>query len=314
MPANSLTVGRNLIRFIERPGCPCCESRNSTVTWSGRFSDPNVAGFMAQFHYNADVAAALGDQSFELLTCTDCGMRYHRYVMSEEWVPVVYGQWTDSSQIARFEAAHGAGRDKPFQSGVQRLKLLLRLRELVQRNRAGEGPIQLLDFGCGDGQLLVAAQVLGFQAIGIDVSATRADTSRRSGLAVFPDLAAFAAQCGDLMDAVVLSQVLEHLTDPLGLLRALAQRMRPGGVLHVAVPNCDGMATPKDFNTFHHLQPLEHVNAFTPDSLQRLVVRAGFERVRVPMACVSSRLGGVIRSIGGLAFRPRSTDQYFRLT
>jgi len=300
------------MEFTLRAQCPCCSNPKSSVLWQGRYSDPDVAGFMAQFHYNADLDKTLGDQPFELVRCTDCGMTYHRHVMTERWVPVVYGQWTDAGQVARFEAAHTAGRADPYHTGVQFIKLVMRLRDLVQRQPDTPLPIRLLDFGCGDGQVLAAARLIGLDATGIEVSDSRIDTARHAGLTVLPDLAAFDAQGGGAVDAVVLSQVLEHVSDPLGLLRALAGRMRAGGVIHVAVPDCQGMTRPTDFNTFHHLQPLEHLNAFTPATLERIVAKAGFRPVRAPMACVTSRLSGMIRSLGGRLFRPRTTDQFFQ--
>ncbi len=310
--SGSFSSGSARMEFTLRGQCPCCSHPGSDVLWQGRFSDPDVAGFMAQFHYNADIGEILGDQPFELVRCTVCSMTYHRHVLPESWVPLVYGQWTDAGQVARFEAAHGAGRADPFHTGVQFLKLVMRLRDLVQGQAAPPSPIRLLDFGCGDGQVLTTARLLGLDVVGIEVSDTRTDTARRAGQVVFPDLETFDAQGGGAVDAVVLSQVLEHLPDPLGLLRALAVRMRAGGVLHVAVPNCQGMTRPTDFDTFHHLQPLEHLNAFTPATLEKMVTLAGFRPVRAPMACVTSRLSGVIRSLGGQLFRQRTTDQFFR--
>lgn len=301
------------LRFDVRPACPSCAGTRARSLWSGRFCDPEVAALMAQFHYSADLAAELGDQPFDLLRCDGCGFTYHRHVLSAEAMPTLYGRWTDAAQVARFEAAHTRKRADPFAQGVLRLKTVLRLRHLVQARMPQASPIRLLDFGCGDGEMLAAGRALGLQCVGIDMSASRADAARGTGALVLPDLAAFDATGGGKVHAVVLAQVLEHVADPLGLLRQIAQRLLPGGVLFVAVPDCAGLTTPRDFGQFHALQPLEHVNAFTPQTLRAMAGRAGFSPLRRPMASVGTRLGAVLRAMGTLVYQPDTTDQFFRL-
>lgn len=301
------------VHFVERTACPCCKGTTARSLWSGRFSDPDVAAYMAQFHYNADLAAELGDQPFDLVRCADCGLTYHRLVLGDASVPLVYGRWTDAGQVARFEAAHTSKRSDPFVASVLRLKLVLRLRHLVQNRAPEAAPIRLMDFGCGDGEVLGAARALGLQAIGIDISASRADAARISGGLVYPDLAAFDDLGGGKVHAVVISQVLEHVTDPVGLLQQIAERMLPGAVLFVAVPNCAGLSVPRSFDEFHHLQPLEHLNAFTPQTLRNVAARAGFRPLRRPTAIVATRLPAMLRAMVNLVYQPATTDQFFRL-
>jgi len=272
-----------------------------------------VASHLAQFHYSADLSAELGDQPFDLVCCSACGLTYHRLILSEEGLATLYGRWIDPAQVTQFEATHTAKRADPFAQGVQRLKTLLRLRHLVRVQHPDAAPIRLMDFGCGDGEMLATAKVLGMDAIGIDISATRSHAARGAGALVLPDLATFDAKGGGKLHAVVLSQVLEHVSDPVGLLRAIVPRMVPGGVLFVAVPNCSGLTVPRDFDGFHRLQPLEHINAFTPRTLRETVARAGFHPLRRPMASLDTRPLGVLRALANLVYQPATTDQFFRL-
>ena len=313
MPMDVTSARLRRLDFVTRPACPSCGAGTAKTLWSGRFSDPAVASHLAQFHYSADLSAELGDQPFDLVRCQACGLTYHRLVLSDEGLAALYGRWIDADQVTRFEAAHTAKRSDPFAQGVQRLKTLMRLRHLVRVQSPDAAPIRLMDFGCGDGEMLAAGRVLGMEAIGIDISATRADAARGSGALVLPDLAAFDALGGGKVHAVVLSQVLEHVSDPVGLLREIAQRLVPGGVLFVAVPNCSGLTEPHDFGSFHHLQPLEHLNAFTPRTLRETVARAGFQPLRRPMASLDTRPLGVLRALANLVYQPATTDQFFRL-
>lgn len=301
------------MRFDIRKACPCCGGLEWVSRWSGRFSEPTVAALMSEFYYSGDYEAALGDQEFDLVTCSGCEFNFHRFVPGDEWLPVLYGQWTDATQVGRFEAAHTTKRNDAFATAVQRLKLVMRLHHLVLQAGIG-GPVRLLDFGCGDGEVLATARLLGLEAYGIDLSDTRADTARTTGVRVFSNLEEFDEQAGVKVHAVVLSQVLEHVSTPRGLLEALATRIVPGGVLFVGVPNCEGIDIPKDFGAFYKVQPLEHINAFTPKTLQRLLERAGFRRLRSPPAFVSTRPASAVRSAGTLLFQRNTTDQFFSLT
>ena len=84
-------------------------------------------------------------------------------------------------------------------------------------------------------------------------------------------------------DAINLGLVLEHITDPAGLLKLIHNQLNDDGMVCIVVPN--------DFNPFQlilrdHLDfkpwwvaPPHHINYFNFKSLTGLVERCGFEVV-----------------------------------
>lgn len=302
-----IQIIESYMEFRERPSCPSCNETTWTSVWSGRFSDPRVSEFLGQFHYSCDYASALGDQEFDLVKCANCGMMYHRLVMSDAAIQKMYSEWTDSAQVREFEATHGRAED--FQVGIYRTKLILRLKKLLERRFSD--PIRLLDFGCGNGQTIAQASMFGFDAQGIDVSLTRAKQASILNCQVYSNLGAFDRLGGGKVHCVILEQVLEHLTEPREILSALHDRMEPGGILYIAVPNCANTTVPRDFDSFHKLQPIEHVNAFTPESLSDLVQNSGFSSFRWPSVFVSVGLKGALRTMAGKVYRPKNTEQFF---
>ncbi len=303
-----MTAHGAALGFRTRPACPVCAHEGSRVLWSGRFSDSAIAGHLDQFFYSGDWRAGLGETEFALHECARCTMKWHARVIDDAAVGVLYGAWADAAQARRFEAAHVPGQDDPFAGAAQLAKLILRLRHLT----APAARPRVLDFGCGEGRLLRMARALACDAVGVDISASRTAAIRAEGLRILPDLAALDAASLGPFDAVVLSQVLEHVPEPRGLLEALAARLRPGGVLFVAVPDTSGVGVPRDFHQFTLVQPLEHVNAFTPKSLREIGRQVGLVPIRRPVAFLTTTPGAALRTALNWIWQPATTDVFFR--
>ncbi len=92
---------------------------------------------------------------------------------------------------------------------------------------APPGPV--LDVGAGDGALLHALQAKGRQGLGLE---RRPDES-----AAAPLRDARVADLEGGWAVIVMWHALEHLREPGAELAAAAERLAPGGVLVVAVPN-----------------------------------------------------------------------------
>lgn len=102
--------------------------------------------------------------------------------------------------------------------------------------------LRILDVGCGNGsQLALPLAGTGFAVCGIDTDQRSIEHARR--LAHGTDNAEFVCgQVEDLpatetFDVVILSEVLEHMTNPVDLLAASARHMADDGMLIVTVPN-----------------------------------------------------------------------------
>jgi SAM-dependent methyltransferase len=300
-----------MIEFVKRLNCPACGASGATPIWSGRFSDPFVKGMMEKFFYAVDLDGALGNQRFALVSCNDCGFRFHSHVIADEWVPIIYGEWISREQIASFEAAHVHQPLSAFEAKLEGIRFLMRLRKLTLNAGSGAAELRLLDFGCGDGKQIALARYLGIAAYGVDVSASRLMASDNRGCLVYPTLHDLLGMVDGPFHMVVLNQVLEHVKDPDHVLRSLGGCMATGGTLFVCVPNCTGIDNPSSFEDFHCVQPIEHINCFTPDSLRRFIERRGFAQLRRPYSVVTTSIKATIKSLVGALLQRLSTDQFF---
>jgi len=297
------------LTFQTRKQCPACGGTRSNTLWQGQFNDTDVAHYIDLYHYSGDWSAALGAAKFTLVECQECRFKYHQHILDNASLSTVYGDWADAEQARRFEAAHVADKGDCWAYHTKLAKLVLRLRRLIGRDT--EAP-RILDFGCGDGALLRVARGFGFDATGIDVSASRSGQALNDGYRIHHDLQALDAADSAPFDAIVLSQILEHVADPHGLLAALEARLAPEGVLFVAVPDTAGVEVPRNFHDFTLVQPIEHINAFTPDSLRDLARRVGFVPVRRPSAFVTTQARDVLRAAGNWVYQPKTTDVFFK--
>jgi 2-polyprenyl-3-methyl-5-hydroxy-6-metoxy-1,4-benzoquinol methylase len=294
------------VAMEERPRCPVCDSLTRDVVWAGRFRDADVRAFLDDHRYAGDPLGELGDERFELVRCRGCDMRYHARVLDAAGLSRLYATWIDGAQIERFEAAHG--RESRFAVGRQLVKHVLRMHAL-----AGHGEhMKVLDFGCGDGRTLRVVDALGLQAIGVDASATRMERAARAGLSVHPTLEAALGEAGGSVDAIVMSEVIEHLVAPRPVLESLVAALRPGGVILIEAPDARGIdGAPKGFEQMRVVHPLEHVNAFTPKTLETLARRVGLEPARRVPAHATTRAADLLRTeLAGLIARP-TTSRYF---
>lgn len=128
----------------------------------------------------------------------------------------------------------------------------------------------LLDYGCGEGSLFAGLRQAGFggRLLGVEPNANFARFAAEIGRAeVAPAIEAF-----DKVDAVVINHALEHLADPVGVLRDIARRLTPHGSLYLDVPDADRYTHVGDLH-------LAHILHFTGRTLPTLVNAAGFRVV-----------------------------------
>jgi SAM-dependent methyltransferase len=122
---------------------------------------------------------------------------------------------------------------------------------------------------------MIAARDDGWLVVGTEL---HPDPPRRRGLEVvshiteLPDDATF--------DCVTFWHSLEHMPDPLNALQLAAARLKPTGVLIVAVPDNGGVQAKLFGRNWLHLDIPRHLYHFHRTSMTALLQTAGFRPVR----------------------------------
>lgn len=98
---------------------------------------------------------------------------------------------------------------------------------------------RVLSVGCGAGVTEAHLVRRGIEVIGIEMSPPAAAAAAENGLTVLnADVRDVDDQlAGSSFDCLIYADVLEHLSDPEAVLRRHVERLAPGGVVIVTVPN-----------------------------------------------------------------------------
>ena len=278
--------------FAERDLCISCGSDQSTELSSGRFGDEPLRSFIASDPWGENPLPLLQNERWALHECKSCAQRQHRYILSPEWNAIRFSRWMSEDAIRQFESEHGSNHD-----ASRDVQHVLRLRSL--------GVARILDFGCGFGQFLEMCRLFGLEAHGVDRS-----NARRSGAGV--QIHAELDEVTGTFDAIAMFEVLEHLDDPLTILKTLRTRLKPGGLAIIEVPDTTGFSSFTDRESYYKLHPLDHINAFTPETLVGIMAQAGFRPIDKGPAFVTTSLTRVAKDVAKAKLKQRSTQRYFR--
>lgn len=143
---------------------------------------------------------------------------------------------------------------------------------------------RILDIGCGPGFFLKLGRERGWQTLGIEPSARAAAYAKKFGLKIINGfLDKEKTKRLGKFDAIHMSSVMEHLSNPQEALRRCFCLLKPAGIFCAVVAN--------DYNPLQKILreefgfrpwwvvPPEHINYFSINSLKQKVTECGFEIV-----------------------------------
>ncbi|MCB9851573.1 MAG: class I SAM-dependent methyltransferase [Phycisphaerales bacterium] len=234
-------------RMIERP-CPLC----GAVEFSR--------------HLDASDTTFGFPGTFRVVRCDACGMMFTNPQVASEHIGRYFP--TDYS-------AHDAGRARRHATSTKR-------GHDPWDTLAPFGKGQLLDVGCGSGAFMLRQRERGWHVFGIEPSDAAAAVARSLGLSeVWTSDVANAPLNGHSFDAITLMGVLDHIPEPLAALSKLRSACNKGGQLIATVPNAAGAAAKLFGPSWPGWDLPRHQNHFSVESLRRMLLKAGFDRVDV---------------------------------
>lgn len=147
----------------------------------------------------------------------------------------------------------------------------------IKRLTKKETP-RVLDVGCGWGDFLEVLQKEKTSYLGIDENQEAIEICKKK------KLNCMKAQNGiklsdDNFDAITLFQTIEHLSNPLPLLRDCYKLLKPGGVLLITTPNNDSPLRKLSGHKWTVYNTNSHFVFYNKNSLRKTLKAAGFKKV-----------------------------------
>ena len=135
---------------------------------------------------------------------------------------------------------------------------------------------RILDIGCSNAIFLDLYRESGWETWGVEPS-ENASVARVKGHKIIKSVFEKADLPKDYFDLVVLNHTLEHLDNPMKILKKVYGLLKRGGILFVDVPNAGGLGAKILGDRWPYRLPDEHKWQFTRLSLSKIVKKAGFK-------------------------------------
>jgi len=244
---------------------------------------------------------------FRVVECTSCRLARTDPWPDDPgaWYPDEYPQHSDQPSLTA--RASGAALRRAARPGAQRLGRILG-RAVPEADTGGAlAPKScILDVGAGTGTAVAAFRAAGHDAWGVEPSLRAVVVAEGRGTE-----GVVAGSLDDALDAglipagpydvIRMSQVLEHVPDPITLLQQLRGIISPTGRLIVGVPNLDSLARRVTGGAWDGLELPRHLLHYTRESLLWVLSLGGFHVTSMRTAPLLGVLPGSIdaRTAGG---------------
>lgn len=206
--------------------------------------------------------------SFRYVRCANCGLLYINPQLSDESVADIYSNVLYDQKSERLDLL------LPTLNNYKS-RLLKKFEKFRKSN-------YLLDVGCFKGFFLYSATQRDWKSLGTEVSQPAIDFARTQlgqriemgNLLDMPGLGQYK------FDIVTFFDVIEHLSRPDLYTNKVHELLREGGLLYLETPNFNALPRfvwGKKWTIFHSL----HRYYFTPVTIEKMLRKAGFEKVRV---------------------------------
>ncbi len=272
--------------FKKNRQCVICRGTRKRILFKQRFSGFSDGSLL---------------DGYVVVVCQDCGFCFADNIPAQAAFDIYY------REMSKYEHQEREGQPSEFE-GRQFPELAQFLAQNIPYKQAS-----ILEIGCANGGLLHALQKRGdLNVLGIDPSPVCAHNAER-----LYQISVLAHPLSDIkleigpFDFIILVAVLEHIQDLDGTITKVHDLLSPAGRLYIEAPDATHFSSSVDapFQEFS----IEHINFFSPLSLQNLLGAHGFSKVfsiQTFYQQTDNYIGHAIR----MMFEKSKVEEHFEVT
>lgn len=199
------------------------------------------------------------NENIQVLECVDCGLVY----LSQ--MDHITNDFYEQSGMLNGDFDLGRYRKQTYKDDSRRANSLRD--KLIGR--------KVLDFGCGSGGFLHLIKDIASDVSGVELDRRLNSTLNSEGIKCFDDI----SNLEGTFDVITLFHVVEHLINPVDILKQLEKHLSTNGIIIIEVPNADdallSLYDSKPFADFTYWSC--HVYLFNSATLERMLKKAGYK-------------------------------------
>jgi 2-polyprenyl-3-methyl-5-hydroxy-6-metoxy-1,4-benzoquinol methylase len=138
---------------------------------------------------------------------------------------------------------------------------------------------KFLDVGCGSGGALASMKKRGWEVFGIDFDEEAISVARTRNLACSTGGLLDQKFPSESFDAILLSHVIEHLSNPAEIIAECYRILKSEGRLIMITPNAGSWSRKLFKENWRGLEVPRHLQIFTPPSLKHIASRSHFSTI-----------------------------------
>ena len=209
---------------------------------------------------------------FDFVRCDKCALVYVNPRMKEKEITKFYDSKADSNTRALDFLS------SPLQQKIDKELYIELFNKIKKRVPSGK----VLDIGCSFGNFLKVAKDRGYEELGLELNNMAAEYGRKKlGVNIEAKLLEDCNFPDNSFDIVSMFGVIEHLFEPVKIVKEIKRILRPGGLFIGRCPNVYGFV----YMVLHELGRTftgrVHLTYFSEKTLKYLFKKTGFKRVEL---------------------------------
>lgn len=225
-----------------------------------------------------------------LKSCIVCGQKQHKLFsyQSHDYFRCVecglvstYPYPSESEILEHYTKGFNEGNYHRLRTwSAQYMQVYKEMAEFLRQNMAAAGcsltGASILDIGCFTGDFIEVVDSEGADAYGIELQSRAVEiASQRFPGRIYQTDVFNSTLPKDQFDVISMLGLIEHVTEPVNLLRRVVSILKPGGFLLIQTPNSGSMLASLLKQLWPPYAPIEHIHLFSRRSLETAFSQLG---------------------------------------